>query len=342
MTNLRATVVMKTDVRDSTPRIRSLGEEDLSAMLRHHTQLMLDYVGRHGGQRVKGEGDGFWLIFPSVTSAALAAVAIQRELRVTQVGKDDSHRLAVRMAITLGDVLHQEADIFGETVNLAARIEGVTPADSIYLSAAAWLALNKAEVQTTYVDEFQLKGFTEAHKLYRVEYLHQTQIIPNQIVVFTDLRGFGQFDLTDLNLMEQMLVQLHAIHSQTVEACGGTIRLIMGPDAFLITFDQATSAMEAVERLLREWEAFRQTHAGVLPLKAAVGKATIYLFRSHLFGPDLNAINHLDNQARRVFDASGALITAAVQQDHAGTPWAARLQPVEGLDYPAPVYKLTD
>ena len=145
MSNLLTTVIMKTDWRDSTGRIRSLVEADLSVTLVEHKQLILRITEQHGGRAVKGEGDAFWLVFPSVTAAALAATAMQEELRLAQAGKGDD-RLAIRIAITLGDVLHQEHDIFGEAVNLTARIEGVTPPDEIYLSPAAWLASEVAVV----------------------------------------------------------------------------------------------------------------------------------------------------------------------------------------------------
>ncbi|WP_432812932.1 adenylate/guanylate cyclase domain-containing protein [Pantanalinema sp. GBBB05] len=58
--------------------------------------------------------------------------------------------------------------MFGDSVNLAARIESVTPAGETYLSQAAWLALNKAEVSTEFVDSFSLKGMSEPEKVYRI------------------------------------------------------------------------------------------------------------------------------------------------------------------------------
>ena len=55
----------------------------------------------------------------------------------------------------------EEGDLFGDAVVLADRIEAVAPADEIYLSAAASLAVNQAEVHTTLVDAFALKGFSD-------------------------------------------------------------------------------------------------------------------------------------------------------------------------------------
>jgi class 3 adenylate cyclase len=67
----------------------------------------------------------------------------------------------------VGDILHQGNDAMGMTMNLTARIEKVTPPDETYLSYAAWLTLNKADVQTSYVDEFNFKGSAKPKKYIR-------------------------------------------------------------------------------------------------------------------------------------------------------------------------------
>ena len=168
MTNLRTTVIMKTDMSGSTVRLRQLPESEMSVLFVEHHALVARVAASHGGQIVKVEGDGFWLSFPSVTGAALAAVAMQHELRLAQPGRGDD-RLAMRIVIALGDVLHQDGALVGEAVVLAARIEQVTPPDEIYLSPSAWLATNHAEVRTSFVETFALKGFDAPVPVYRIE-----------------------------------------------------------------------------------------------------------------------------------------------------------------------------
>jgi class 3 adenylate cyclase len=168
MTALRLTAIMKTDIAGSTPRFRSLSEADLSGLLAKHREFVSRLAAAQEGRIFKAGGDGFWIAFPSVTGAALAAIAMQEELRRAQSRRGDD-RLAMRIVITLGDVLNAEGDLFGDAVALADRIEAVTPADEIYLSAAARLAVNQAEVRTALVDAFTLKGFTEPVPVYRIE-----------------------------------------------------------------------------------------------------------------------------------------------------------------------------
>jgi len=125
-----------------------------------------------------------------VTAAALAALAMQEELRFAQPNKGDD-RLVMRVVITLGDVLHEEGALVGETVALTARIEAITPPDAIYLSAAAWLVVNQAEIRTAFVDAFTFKGFPEAVPVYRLEQTHRVRVIADQYIVVTDLHGFS-------------------------------------------------------------------------------------------------------------------------------------------------------
>ena len=190
MTTLRTTVIMKTDIRGSTVRFRALPEVDLDALLTEHRHFVSRLAAAHDGRIVKPEGDGFWVIFPSVTAGALAAMSMQEELRLAQPNRGED-RLAMRIILTLGDVLHQEGALVGDAVVLAARIEDITPPDAIYLSAVAQLTVNQAEVRTAFVDAFTFKGFPEPVPVYRIEQTHRTRVIADQYIVVTDLHGFS-------------------------------------------------------------------------------------------------------------------------------------------------------
>src|SRR5262249_33777264 len=161
------TPIMKTDLSGSTVRFRSLPGADLTALLGEHRALVSGVATAHGGRVVKPEGDGFFICFPSVTAAAPAAIALQEGLRLGATGNGD-RQLVMRIVRTLGDVLHEEGALIGDAVVLATRIEALTPPGEIYLSAAAGLAVNKAEVRTTLVDVFTLKGFPNPLPVYRV------------------------------------------------------------------------------------------------------------------------------------------------------------------------------
>src|SRR5438045_6049576 len=179
MTALRTTAILKTDISGSTARYRALAGADLHALFVAHQEFLRRHAAAQDGHIVKPEGDGFWLVFPSVTAAALAAMAMQEELRLAQPNKGDD-RLAMRVVISLGDVLHEDGALVGDTVVLTARLEAITPPDEIYLSAAAWLALNQGEIRTARVDAFVLKCFAEPVPVYRIEQTHRTRVSADQ------------------------------------------------------------------------------------------------------------------------------------------------------------------
>src|ERR1700682_3119073 len=101
------TVIMKTDIQGSTAKFRALSDVDQDALLTEHRQFVSRLAAAREGRLVKLEGDGFWLVFPSATAAALAAMSMQEELRLSQPGKGDD-RLAMRIGRTGGDGLHLE------------------------------------------------------------------------------------------------------------------------------------------------------------------------------------------------------------------------------------------
>jgi class 3 adenylate cyclase len=328
MTALRATAIMKTDISGSTARFRALPEADLTALLAEHQQLVSHIGGQHDGRIVKPEGDGFWLVFPSVTAASLAAMAMQEELRFAQPGKGET-RLAMRIVITLGDVFHGEGALVGDAVVLAVRIEAVTPPDEIYLSQAAWLAVSRAEVRTSPVGTFALEGFEEPVAVYRIDQTHRTRVLENQYIVVADLRGFlAYMESHPMATVEKILGHLLDLVGSVCREFGGTNRFGTG-DSYCLTFLAADRAMEAVERLSRAWGDFQERAGISCGINIAVHKGTLNLFRSYLHGRDVNAVAVLESATKELAASGGIFVTDRVTADLAQTPWIARLQRVE-------------
>jgi class 3 adenylate cyclase len=330
MADLRTTAIMKTDISGSTARFRALGEADLHAVFVEHREFLGRHAAAHQGRIVKPEGDGFWLVFPSVTAAALAAMAMQEELRLAQPNKADD-RLAMRVVISLGDVLHEEGALVGDTVVLTARLEAITPPDEIYLSAAAWLGVNRAEVRTALVDTFSLKGFAEPVPVYRVEHTHRTRVIADEYIVFTDLRGFSRLlEGSSLTRMEMVLDRLFALINQVARELGGTIRFNVG-DAYCLTFRDAEAAVAAAERVSATWETFVRDERLPCPINIAVHQGLLYAFRSYLYGPGLEVASGAERASTRALAAGegGVFITGEARKGLAGRGWDARLRRVD-------------
>jgi class 3 adenylate cyclase len=321
---------MKTDISGSTVRFRALAEADLHALLIEHREFLDRHAAAHDGRIVKPEGDGFWLVFPSVTAAALAAMAMQEELRFAQANKGDD-RLAMRLVITLGDVLHEEGALVGDTVVLTARIEAITPPDEIYLSAAAWLAVNQAEVRAALVDRFPLKGFSDSVPVYRVEQTHRTRVIANEYIVVTDLRNFRRITTTaPVTTAEKILETLFSLTNRVAREFGGTVRFSVA-DSYCLTFTDAGLAMAAAERLSKSWGAFVRQEKLPCPLNVAVHQGMLYAFRSYLYGPGLDVAAGVERASSGVLapDEGSIFVTGEARSGLAGTVWETRLEPVD-------------
>lgn len=332
MANLRSTVITKTDICGFTTLVKNLSELELSTLLNAHKSFILDLSTKNEGSLIKGEGDSFWIIFPSVTSAALAAVEMQQELRRLQSGKSDDNRLSIRVTIALGDVLHQDRDIFGDTVNLTARIESITPQDEIYLSQAAWLALNKAEVQASFVNEFPLKGMNELEKIYRIDQKHKTRIVQNQTIIVTDVKGFTAYqESNSIENVEKLISHLDRLEQEVCEEYGGTIRLIMG-DAYLLTFQSAHLALAAVEKLCKNWQRFIQSNHIPCGLGIGVAQGDLYIFRSCIYGKGINGALRLEYISSLVCpskDKNSVVISQRIKDEVGGTIWENKVQKIE-------------
>ena len=328
MTNLRATVIMKTDMSGSTARLRQLQEPDLAALFAEHQSLLARAASPYEGRIVKTEGDGFWLVFPSVTGAALAALAMQSALRVAQPNVGDD-RLAMRIVIALGDVLYQDGALVGEAVVLAARIERLTPPDEIYLSPSAWLATNHAEVRTAFVESFNLKGFDAPVPVYRVESSHRTQIFTDQYILLSDLKGFDAFTAAQgVTAVESVLDKLLELVNRLRSELAGVNRGSAG-DSQILTFPAAQTVMTAADRLQEAWRLFQQQEGFCLPINIAVHKGTLHAFRSCLFGRDMSIVANLESATAPLVTSDGVFVTGPVWAELVDTLWYERLKPVE-------------
>jgi class 3 adenylate cyclase len=149
--------VLFTDIVESTSLTQRLGDAGAMAMVRAHDEIVRGSLGRHRGSEVKHTGDGLMAAFPSVVSAIEGAVDIQR--RVADAERTGRLPVSIRIGMAAGEPVTERNDLFGATVQLAARLcSRADPGGILVAGAVHDLALGKGFAFRSR-GKLRLKGF---------------------------------------------------------------------------------------------------------------------------------------------------------------------------------------
>jgi adenylate cyclase len=130
----RLAAILAADVAGYS-RLMSVDEEGTHARLRAHLRHLVDpKIKEYGGRIVKNTGDGLLAEFPSVVDAVRCAAEIQRGMIDRNANVREDKRISFRIGISLGDVIVEPQDIFGDGVNIAARLETLAEPGGICIS----------------------------------------------------------------------------------------------------------------------------------------------------------------------------------------------------------------
>ncbi len=166
-TALRA--IMFTDIVGSTSLSTRLGDAAAVRAVETHDAVVRASIERCDGREVKHTGDGILASFVSISRAVDAAIDMQRELAALRSGQHDD-AIEITIGISAGEPVNKHDDLFGASVNLAARLCAHGEPNQIIVSSAVKdLALGKP-YRFASVGSIALKGFDEAVHAYKVEH----------------------------------------------------------------------------------------------------------------------------------------------------------------------------
>jgi TolB-like protein/Flp pilus assembly protein TadD len=124
-------------------------------------------IAEHGGRIVKNTGDGLLAEFPSAVQAVRAAVQFQTRIKELTTGEVEHRRIAFRVGVNIGDVIVEPQDIFGDGVNIAARLESIAEPGGICISASAYDYIRgKVGVEFADLGEQNLKNIDRPVRAY--------------------------------------------------------------------------------------------------------------------------------------------------------------------------------
>jgi adenylate cyclase len=165
----KLTVILSADVKGYS---RLMGEDEESTVhtLRSYKNLMGGLIQQHRGRIVDAPGDNVLAEFASVVDAVQCGVEIQQILRAKNAMLPEHRRMEFRIGINLGDVIEEEGSIYGDGVNIAARLEGLAEAGGICISESAYQQIeNKLPLRYKYLGEHQVKNIAKPVRVYRAQ-----------------------------------------------------------------------------------------------------------------------------------------------------------------------------
>ena len=207
-------------------------EGTLSRLNAHRREFLEPKVADHRGRIVKRTGDGILIEFASAVDAARCAVEIQQGMIKRNASVPQNRRIEFRIGIHVGDVIIEDGDIFGDGVNIAARLEGIAQPGGICISDDAYRQVRgKLDANFQDAGEQELKNIAQPVRVYQLQPSGGASEAPRlalldkpsiAVLPFQNMSGDpGQVDFAD-GMVEDIITSLSKIHRLFVIARNST------------------------------------------------------------------------------------------------------------------------
>ena len=163
--------IMLTDLQGYTATSTKCSREEIISLIRGYNQLLSPIIEFYGGRIIKTIGDAFLATFGSATDGVICAIIIQLVLKEYNAQQQTGYlKMNTRVVVHSGDVSIENNDIYGDAVNVTARIEGLEcfPGGSIGISETTYLLMDKNEIVAEKIGPQKLKGIPEPITVYSV------------------------------------------------------------------------------------------------------------------------------------------------------------------------------
>src|SRR5438094_881650 len=164
----KLTAILSADVKGYS-RLMGEDEEATVRTLTTYRQVMTTLIQQHRGRVVDSPGDNLLAEFASAVDAVRCAVEVQHELRVRNAELPDQRKMEFRIGINVGDVIIEGERLYGDGVNIAARLEGLAEPGGICISGTVYDQIkNKLALGYEYLGEQTVKNIAKPVRVWRV------------------------------------------------------------------------------------------------------------------------------------------------------------------------------
>ena len=157
--------VLFTDIAGSTAMTQKLGDAGAQEVVRAHNRIVREAIQGFSGKEIKHTGDGIMASFPSASSGVEAAMEMQARTK-SHNASDPGHPLGLKIGLNTGEPISEDDDLFGTTVQLAARIVDKADAGQILVSGSVHGLSQGKNLKFERFADLDMKGFDEAITVY--------------------------------------------------------------------------------------------------------------------------------------------------------------------------------
>lgn len=165
----RLAAILAADISGYSRLMRDDEEGTLARLKRHRREIIEPTIQEHFGRIVKTTGEGFLAMFDSPLEAVRCAIVIQQSIAARNMSLSADKWIRYRIGVNLGDVIVDPDDIYGDGVNIAARLESMAEPGGVYISGGVYEQIkNKLVCGYQSLGDEKLKNITDPVRIYRV------------------------------------------------------------------------------------------------------------------------------------------------------------------------------